>query len=72
MPSKRPIQFESKQTTRELDTDNSEIRSDEKPGNIVRIKREARPVVHASDCAVNNMPAMRPGSCTCGAEKAGR
>ena len=68
MPSKRPAQLdEFKQIAREFGADD-----DEKPSNIVCIKREARALVHASDCAVNNMPAMPPGSCTCGAKKAGR
>jgi hypothetical protein len=33
----------------------------------------AKPVIHASDCAVHDAPAYEPGRCTCGAEaKAGR
>lgn len=29
---------------------------------------EQRPIVHDSDCAVNNGPAMTPGPCDCGAQ----
>jgi hypothetical protein len=73
MPWKRPIQLnEFKQAARELGTYNNEKRSNEKPTNIVRIKREARAVVHASDCAVYDAPAMPPEPCTCGAETAGK
>jgi hypothetical protein len=61
-----------KRAARELETDDSEEHFNEKLGKIARAKPEARAIVHASDCAVNNAPAMPPGPCNCGAEKAGK
>jgi|WetSurMetagenome_2_1015567.scaffolds.fasta_scaffold353803_2 hypothetical protein len=37
-------------------------------GDAPRQQTEWRPVSHASDCAVHNMPAMPNGPCDCGAE----
>jgi hypothetical protein len=61
-----------KEAARDLETDDDEKRFNEKLGKIAHAKPEARAVVHASDCAVHNGPAMPPGACTCGAEEAGK
>jgi hypothetical protein len=60
-------QSKLKQATHGLETEDSE-----KLGKIIRLQNEVRAVVHASDCAVYNAPAMPPGACTCGGEKADR
>jgi hypothetical protein len=73
MPYAPKSQLEKfRQAARDLKADDSEKHFDEKLGNIARFKPEARAVVHASDCAVNNAPAMPPGPCNCGAEKVGK
>jgi hypothetical protein len=59
--------YKFKQAARDLEADNDAQRFE-----IVRANPEARAVVHASDCAIHNAPAMPLGPCTCGAEKAGK
>ena len=61
-----------KQAARDLEADDSEIHFNDKLSKIARARPEVRAVVHASDCAVNNAPAMPPGPCNCGAKKAGK
>ena len=57
---------------RELGGDESRERFDNALRIIGTQKSEARAVVHASDCAVHDAPALEPGPCTCGAIKAER
>lgn len=70
-PSKSQIQ-KFRETARKIETDDSEERFDHFLGKVARHKSEARPVVHASDCAAHDAPAYEAGPCTCGAIKAER
>lgn len=50
---------------KQVDADESEDAFDAK---LKRIAPKAK-IQHASDCAVHNAPAMKPGRCTCGATR---
>lgn len=54
-----------KALARELECDEDEHAFDVALATIAR--PEARTITHASDCAVHNSPAMKPGPCDCGA-----
>jgi hypothetical protein len=70
MPANKLSQAERfAEVARELECDESE----EAFAQIVRKVAGSRPkVVHASDCAMCNVPAYEPGPCTCGAITAER
>ena len=59
-----------REAARAVDADDDEAKFDAALKTIAHAKGEARAVVHASDCAVHDAPAIKAGSCTCGASKA--
>jgi hypothetical protein len=73
MPKREESQIDKfKAAAVQLETDESEKHFNEKLSKMARAAPRAGAVVHASDCAIHNAPAMPPGPCTCGAKKAGK
>lgn len=57
-----------KEAAKKVEADESDDALD-KVFKKLDLKRQSE-VVHLSDCAVHNAPALKPGPCTCGAAKA--
>lgn len=56
-----------KLAARALGVDEDEAAFKEKLRVVARQGARSEAVVHASDCAMHNLPALPSGSCTCGA-----
>jgi len=57
------------EAARDAGADESEVIFNDR---LRRVASAPKSIVHKSDCAVHDAPAMKPGKCTCGADTKAR